>query len=1044
MAYLFTAEADLPQLFGQLSADLAQARSLDEAATCCVQLLQAALTPRACQLVWASGNTRVLAASGETPPIQPDDRDLELLRAGQLALRLEDEQVLSCLAPLRASGELLGWLYVDQPAWGAESAALFAMVAAQAGPTLAMLDAVARREDRVDQLRTLNEIGRLLSGVLDLDTLLEAIYTATSRLVDAPIFYIAFYNDARDELDLTYVLEDGVRQETRERWSSDIGLAGVIARDRQPIRANDYTTECHRRGVRPRPFAGLRGARAWLGVPLLAHDRLIGIMSVSTYREGYTYSDEHVDVLLTIAAQAAIAIDNARLYQQSARQAHQLATLNQIGRTLTSSLDPDRVPALIIEQVTDLLNVEEGSLLLADQATGELVFAYTTGPFGQRLLGQRIPRGAGLAGYVFEHGQSAIVNDAQRDERFDNSTDKSSGFVTRAILAVPLRGVGGVHGVIEALNRRDGGEFTVQDQQLLEALADQAVIALENARRFAQVDQALARRAQELVRTNDRLQHNLRSLTALNALGMAINTTLRGADEIFGMTARGVVEMTGALGAAVLLADASGFHAAVQIGPTLPPSDELPALLRQVIASGRPEVFQADLPASLARIGARALLAVPLRATQRTLGALCVYYAEASPDAPDQETVVLFATQAAVAVESIEFFTAVRTGRDQMASILASTREGIMLITPDAQVAIANSALHHLCGLTPQMTQDISVERFVALWEQTIVYSAEEWATLRQGLDDVIAGRQAFASGELNERSAHPRAVEWAALTARGSGASNGGALLVLRDITEAKESERLRQDLTNMIVHDLRSPLSSVMASIELMTKGVAGELPAQQQNVLRIAYNSAVQMLEMINALLDISRLESGRLPLELKPCSMRPLIDRAVERLTSLAQERNMLIQYDIPDDLGFALADSDLIVRVAQNLLGNALKFSGRGSTVLIRALHGDGAIARRGDGAIGADTSVAPSPSHPLAPSSAGMLTVAVVDCGVGIAPEDQEKIFAKFGQVGERRGGSGLGLTFCKLVVEAHGGQIWVESTVGEGSTFFFTLPIAQ
>ena len=121
--------------------------------------------------------------------------------------------------------------------------------------------------------------------------------------------------------------------------------------------------------------------------------------------------------------------------------------------------------------------------------------------------------------------------------------------------------------------------------------------------------------------------------------------------------------------------------------------------------------------------------------------------------------------------------------------------------------------------------------------------------------------------------------------------------------------------------------------------------------------------------------------------------------------------MLIQYDTPDTHVQVLADGDLIVRVMQNLLGNALKFSGRGSTVLIRATYSD------------------------------GFVNIAVVDCGVGIAPEDQEMIFAKFGQVGERRGGSGLGLTFCKLVVEAHGGQIWVESKLGQGSTFFFTLP---
>src|SRR3954471_2382690 len=574
-------EADLAQLFSQLSADLAQARNMDEAAICCAQVLQAALAPYFCQVVWGSGDAmRRLGARAESPLIQPDAQELALLRAGQPALRVASEQVLACFAPLRARGELLGWLCVDQPVWGAESAALIAMVAAQAGPTLAMLDASNRQADRVAQLHTLNEIGRLLSGVLDLDTLLEAIYSATERLVDVQVFYIAFYDPASDAFELAYVVQDGVRQLIKQSWTSNNGLAGVVARARQPLVTEDYTGECQRRGIPPRPFEGIHAARAWMGVPLLARDHLLGIMAASTYSEGYRYSVEHVDVLTTIAAQAAVAIENARLYQQSARQTRQLATLNQIGRTLTSSLDPDRVPALIIEQVTELLNVEEGSLLLADQATGELVFAYTTGPFGQQLLGQRIPRGAGLAGYVFEHGQSVIVNDTQHDQRFDNSTDKTSGFVTRAILAVPLRGVGGVHGVIEALNRRDGGQFTADDQHLLEALADQAVIALENARRFAQVDQALARRAHELVRTNDRLQHNLRSLTALNALGMAINTTLRGADEIFGMTARGVVEMTGALGAAVLVADTTGFHATVQIGPALPFVDALPMLLQ--------------------------------------------------------------------------------------------------------------------------------------------------------------------------------------------------------------------------------------------------------------------------------------------------------------------------------------------------------------------------------------------------------------------------------------------------------------------------------
>jgi GAF domain-containing protein len=842
-------EVDFVQLHRQLSAELAQAQSLDAGVSSCLALIDSYFSPQSCQLAWGADRTAYpLGPRSEAPLHQPSAAELALLWQGELALCTAAGHVAAAFAPLRARGVLLGWIFIEKPIWGADSPALLTALAVQAGPVLALLEAASRQDERVTQLHTLNEIGRLLSGVLDLDSLLEAIYVTTQRVVDAPMFYIAFYDSESDKFQLAYMGREGRRQLTNETWPSHVGLAGLIARDRQPICTDDYDEECRRRGLPPRPFEGLPHARAWLGVPLVAHDRLIGVMTINTLRAGYTYSAEHIELMTTIAAQAAVAIENARLYQRSAHQARQLATLNRIGRTITSSLDPERVPSLIISQVTELLDVEESSLLLTDDATGELVFAYTTGPIGARLLGQRLPRGTGLAGYVVETGQSVIVNDVQRDDRFYSSTDESTGFVTRTLLAVPLRGVGGVGGVIEVLNRRDGGMFTAEDQQLLEAMADQAVIAIENARKFAQVDQALARRAQELVRTNDRMQHNLRSLTALNALGMAINSTLRSADEIFGMTARGVVEITDASSACVLLAEGERLRPAVQIGATLPLTGEITALLWHVIGTGRPDMWVADGALRLPEIAGRALFVVPLRATQKTLGCLCVVYDDVAPDAPDQETVVLFATQAAVAVESKELFTAVRTGRDQMASILASTREGIMLIKPDAHVAIANVALHQLCGMAAQVRQNTSIEQFLVAWEEAIRYPADEWVALRQGLDIVMSGRASFASGELNELSAHPRSVEWTVLKALSSGDSGGGSLLVLRDITEAKESERLRQDLTNMIVHDLRSPLSSVMASIDLLVRGVTGDLNGNQRGVLNIAYSSATQMLEMI----------------------------------------------------------------------------------------------------------------------------------------------------------------------------------------------------
>jgi signal transduction histidine kinase/GAF domain-containing protein len=1026
---------DQAQLIQRLSALLADARTVDEGAAGLAVVIEQALAPRFHQLVWDGGPMRRIFGPHATAPLrQPSDTQLAALRRGELVLDTREEQVLRCFAPLRVRRMLAGWLCLEEPEWTPDAASWLVVSTAHTATTLSLLEATSGQDERAVQLQILTEVGRLLAGGANLDVLLEAIHTVTARLVDAPNFYIALYDRTADAFELVYISRAGQRITATDRWSASAGLAGEVVRSRRPLYVDDYLAECARRGLAPQPLAGTTSARAWLGVPLIARDQVIGVMTIDSTREDYTYSRDHVELFMTIAAQAAIAIENARLYQRSERQARQLAVLNQIGRTITSSLDPDRVPSLIMEQVSELLDAEEGSLLLTDNATGDLVFAYTIGPVGSQLIGTRLPRGAGLAGFVVASGQSVFSNDVRADARFDPTTDKSTGFVTRAILATPLRALDGVRGVIEVLNRRDGLPFDAEDQRLLEAVSDYAVIALDNARRFGDLDRALARRAEELAQTNDQLQHSLRSLTALNALGLAINSTLRSASEIFGMTARGVAEMTGALGAAVMAPEQGRLRTLVHVGALAPLEQSLvledevrllEALVAATIASGRPELLERELPLGLAQLGVRALLVVPLRATQRTLGCMCVYYGQNAPAAPDRETVALFATQAAGAVESIELFTAVSAARDQMASVLASTREGIMLIDRDGQVAIANAALHALCGLDKRATQNVPVTQFLAAWEQASLYPPEDWLQLRRGLEDVLAGREPFAGGALTEGDGTVRFVEWSALRVNGSGdgaaarlafaSGSGGALLVLRDITEARELERLRQDLTHMIVHDLRSPLSSVMASIELLMRGVSGPLTGNQQHVLGIANTSSLQMLDMINTLLDISRLEAGRMPMTPAPCELPSLISRAAEQLASLAHEQRIAVQLAFDANLPAAHADSGLVVRVVQNLLANALKFSGRDSSVLLRAT-----------------TAQKPQPC----------LLVSVSDHGIGIAPKDREKIFAKFGQVGERRGGTGLGLTFCKLVVETHGGQIWVESTPGRGSTFYFTLPL--
>ncbi|MBC8074593.1 MAG: HAMP domain-containing histidine kinase, partial [Chloroflexales bacterium] len=399
------------------------------------------------------------------------------------------------------------------------------------------------------------------------------------------------------------------------------------------------------------------------------------------------------------------------------------------------------------------------------------------------------------------------------------------------------------------------------------------------------------------------------------------------------------------------------------------------------------------------------------------LGVIGVAYSDALPPAADLETLALFATQAAVAAESRRLWQALSSGRDQLASIMASTREGIVLIDTERQIAVANSALNHLCGIDVP-TGRTSLSHFLASWGESATYPESEWQALAQGLEAVATGAQEFANGQLNTSAANACSLEWTALAARGEGASDGGQLLVLRDITQEKETERLRQDLTSMIVHDLRSPLTSVLTSMDMLFRGISGGLTDVQHNILTVSQNSALQILDMVNILLDISRLEGGSMPLNLGTYALEPLIEKAASRVVAIARDKQIAIQYDYAPTLPEVRADGDLLVRIVQNLLDNALKFSGRGAIVTVR-------VAREAhDG------------QQPT-------LRVSVHDRGIGIAPKDQGKIFDKFSQAGERRGGTGLGLTFCKLAVEAHGGTIGVASAVGEGSTFFFTLPVA-
>lgn len=232
-------------------------------------------------------------------------------------------------------------------------------------------------------------------------------------------------------------------------------------------------------------------------------------------------------------------------------------------------------------------------------------------------------------------------------------------------------------------------------------------------------------------------------------------------------------------------------------------------------------------------------------------------------------------------------------------------------------------------------------------------------------------------------------------------------------DITQQQAAERLREALTHMLVHDLRNPLGAIYTGLQYLLMDLAAPSAPELEKVLRIAYHNAERMIRLINDILDVSRLESGQMPVECAPAQLETLATGAFEALSALLQDKHLTPRVDIPPTLPPVNVDGDLIARVFQNLIGNAIKFTPEGGVITVQAR-------------------VAERP---------GWIAVAVRDTGPGIPAELRERIFQKFVTGRQREKGSGLGLAFCKLAVAAHGGEIWVENLATGGAAFTFTLP---
>ena len=243
------------------------------------------------------------------------------------------------------------------------------------------------------------------------------------------------------------------------------------------------------------------------------------------------------------------------------------------------------------------------------------------------------------------------------------------------------------------------------------------------------------------------------------------------------------------------------------------------------------------------------------------------------------------------------------------------------------------------------------------------------------------------------------------------------GEVRLVHDVTKERELEQLKDDFYSTVSHELRTPLFSIQGFAQIMLE--EDELDQNtQKEFLDTIRRQATQLSEMVNNLLDLSKFEEGKLELEKEPLSLLEVIQQTILRLQGFAHQQKVTLIPNLPPQLPEVIGDRQRLEQVLTNLIGNAIKFSATDDQVAVSASE------------TGTD------------------LLVQVEDKGIGIPPEDLESIFSRYYQAGNKSErsamGSGLGLHIAKKIVEGHGGQIWVESEDGQGSTFSFTLPLPK
>jgi PAS domain S-box-containing protein len=861
--------------------------------------------------------------------------------------------------------------------------------------TKSTVKAKAKPSQTRASLELLYSISQELAARLDLRDLLQRILQLTLHAAQAQSGSILVLNDQGEVTEGALAFDGKVHDHTADQLSDtyERGLAGWVSEHRKAVilpSTNDDARWLRRDGE------ALEETRSAISVPLLARDQAVGVLTL-VHPEPSHFTAEDLALLTAIAEQAGIAVQNARLFAAEQERRRFASTLQGIARSISATLDPAQVFPQVLVQLERLIQFDSASIMLRDEDRLRLVaargFADSDG-----ILGHTMPLDeTRLTGRILTTRQPIVIDDVQKDPGWVVTPDLPESGQIHGWIGAPLVVRDRAVGVLN-VDSRQAGAYRAAQAEMVMAFADQAAAAVANAQLFSE--------SQRRVRAMVALAEAARVVTAsldledvLQRILAQTMTSLDVASASLGM----VDEATGEIEFKVGLGDG----ASSLVGLRLPRGQGIAGWVVEhgemaVVNDVRSDARFVRVIDERSGFETRGLACAPIRVHDRTIGVLEAANPLQGEFSSDQaELLQGIAGLAGTAIAHAQLFSETRAAQQLYAGLFEDSADPILITELDGTVTEANHGAERFLGYTREDLRGRSVEDLHRPDQER----PSDLVAEAEGKGTTYAATALQADG-----MSHPVEVR----VKRIDIGRRPFLQWIFRDVSERVALDQLRADLTSMIFHDLRSPLGNVISSLEVLQ----GSIPSDDeslQSVLAIALRSSRRLSRLVESLLDLNQLEEGKAVLHRSLSSIRTLIVEAVEEIHPVAEARGHLLQFQFdPSGLPTIEIDSDMIRRVLINLLENAVKYTRGGASITVSAMH-------RGQNVL-----------------------VSVADSGPGIAVRDQQRIFDKFARVEQdgRPKGLGLGLAFCRLAVEAHGGRIWVESVEGRGSTFSFTLPV--